>query len=320
MNISSNKPFGAAAPGVVAAILMLAPGCSGSSSEPAPESPVALDSAGCQEVDLATGASSEISIEHDGIERSYRLYIPTGLDNTTPTPLVLNWHGLGSDSIEQEVYSGTAIVEERGYIAAYPKGLGRSFNAGFCCSSRGNPPHEADDVGFARAVVAQVASRLCIDKHRVYSTGMSNGGYMSEHLACNAADLVAAVAPVSAQGRPPVDCNPSRPVPMIAFNGTEDPLVSYVGSQEALLTWSERNSCDEGPRREEVGGAYCDYWDSCADGADVVHCTIPGMAHCWPGDPLGITLPGFCETGGLDILDANEVMYDFFEAHTLPAG
>lgn len=305
---------------VLAALLSLfGISCGGSSSEGVPTGPVAFDPLGCDEVDLALGASSEIAIEHDGLERSYRLYVPSEIDNSTPTPLILNWHGLGSDSIEQEVYSGTAIVEERGYIAAYPKGLGRSFNAGYCCSSRGNPPHEADDVGFARAIVADVASRLCIDKQRIYSSGMSNGGYMSEHLACNAADLVAAVAPVSAQSGNPGNCTPSRPVPMISFNGTEDPLVSYAGSQQTLAGWAERNSCTEGPRREEVGGAYCDYWDSCAQGANVVHCTVPGMAHCWPGDPLGITLPGFCETGGLDVLDANQVMYDFFEQHTLPA-
>jgi polyhydroxybutyrate depolymerase len=303
---------------ILAALLLFEISCGGSSPENGPAGPVAFDPLGCDEVALTLGASSEIAIEHDGLERSYRLYVPSEIDNSTPTPLILNWHGLGSDSIEQEVYSGTAIVEERGYIAAYPKGLGRSFNAGFCCSSRGNPPHQADDVGFARAIVADVASRLCIDKQRIYSSGMSNGGYMSEHLACHAADLVAAVAPVSAQGGNPGNCTPSRPVPMISFNGTEDPLVSYAGSQLTLAGWAERNSCKAGPRREEVGGAYCDYWDSCAEDADVVHCTVPGMAHCWPGDPLGIVIPGFCETGGLEILDANQVMYDFFEQHTLP--
>jgi polyhydroxybutyrate depolymerase len=289
--------------------------CSGSS--PAPDAPQAYSSEGCMPSVYETGLTNEVDIEFDGLNRSYRLYIPTTYDNETPTPLTLNWHGLTSTSSQQEAYTGTTIAEERGYILAFPMGIGNSFNGGGCCSQFGNPSHSEDDVGFARAIVDDIAGNLCVDRRRIYSTGMSNGGYMTERLACNASDLFAAVAPVAALGAPVPDCAPTRPVPLIAFNGTADPLVSYAGTVPSLEAWVARNGCDPEPVREERDGDYCRRWESCDDGAVIEHCTIVGMEHCWPSDSIDIVLPGFCSTGGLGPIDANNDMYDFFAAHPL---
>jgi polyhydroxybutyrate depolymerase len=145
---------------------------------------------------------------------------------------------------------------------------------------------------------------------------MSNGGYMTDFNACEAADLYAAAAPVSALGIPRSGCEPTRPIPILSFNGTDDPLVNYSNSQVSMRAWAERNGCTGEPTRESFGASFCDTWSDCAGGVEVEACTITGMEHCWPGNLL--VLPGFCETGGLADIDANQRMYDFFARHVLP--
>jgi polyhydroxybutyrate depolymerase len=303
------------------AVIAAASSCGDGSDGGGGDSAQAFDPAGCEASGLTAGETTVVAIEHDGLSRSYRVFVASGVDPGAPTPLVVNWHGLTSNAFQQESYAGNAIAEERGYIVAYPEGLGnpnngQSFNGGNCCSQLGRPPHMADDVGFGRAIVADVASKLCVDRRRIYSTGMSNGGYMTDYNACQAADLYAAAAPVSALGIPRAQCAPSRPIPILSFNGTEDPLVGYPISQNSMWLWAERNGCSGEPQRENFGASYCDRWDDCASGVVVEACTITGMQHCWPGNPL--VLPGFCATGGLSDIDANQRMYDFFAQHTLP--
>ncbi len=306
--------------GVGVAVVLGAVGCGGGGDGGGNASALAFDGAGCEANGLPVGVTTVVEIEHDGLLRSYRVHVPDGVDPNSETPLVVNWHGLGSNALEQEAYAGNAEAAARGYIVAYPNGLGnpggQSFNAVNCCSQLGSPKHMADDVGFGRAVVADVASKLCVDRTRIYSTGMSNGGFMSDYNACAAADLYAAVAPVSALGAPRIECDPSRPIPILSFNGTADPLVRYDVSQESMRLWAERNGCSGEPEVEAIEDSFCETWSDCADGVEVVACTITGMEHCWPGNTL--VLPGFCRTGGLEVVDANVRMYDFFEAHRLP--
>lgn len=294
--------------------------CSGSSAPlipPDPAAPEVYNPEGCTPADFERGQTREVQIEFDGLDRSYRLYVPTSYNSDTPTPLTLNWHGLTSNSGQQEAYTGTSIGEDRGYILAFPMGVGNAFNGGGCCGQFANPPHSEDDVGFARAIVDEIASHFCVDRRRIYSTGVSNGGYMTERLACNASDLFAAVAPVAALGYPIPECEPSRPVPLLAFNGTEDPLVSYDRSTQSAQVWAARNGCQPEPVRAERDGDYCERWQSCTDGAVVEHCSMVGMQHCWPSDTLDIVIPGICSTGGLGPIDANNDMYDFFAAHPM---
>jgi polyhydroxybutyrate depolymerase len=290
------------------------------SSNPGSQASVPFNPAGCSSPTASPGDNPTVQMQHDGLTRNYILYVPPGIDPKKPTPLVVNWHGLTSNAVQQQAYAGNAIADQRKTIVAYPDGLGnpggQSFNAGACCGALGNPPHMADDVGFGRAIVADVASKLCVDKRRVYTTGMSNGGYMSEHNACRAADLYAAAAPVSAVAFPLTDCPASRPITILSFNGTEDPLVSYAASQQNMEAWATRNGCTGAPERTAYGNSYCETWSKCSAGVIVKRCTITGMNHCWPGSPL--VLPGFCESGGLTDIDANQVMYDVFQSTTLP--
>lgn len=262
------------------------------------------------------GMVTTYPLSHGGRDRSYNLFVPSTFDGSKALPLVLNFHGFTSNASQQQVFSELNILaEQEGFLVAYPEGISSSFNGGsVCCGTAA--AENVDDVGFARAIVADVAQIACVDPKRTYSTGMSNGGFMSHRLACEAADLIAAVAPVDGLlGIPTESCNPSRPVPIIHFYGTEDPLVDYNFAQLTNDFWVDKYACsDAAPEVTfQNGVATCETWKACQDGATVTMCTVEGGGHCWPGQTFCPPELGSATTD----ISANEEMWAFFRERTL---
>src|SRR5438067_9071637 len=111
-----------------------------------------------------------------------------------------------------------------------------------------------DDIGFTRAILAEAATRLCLDGKRVFVTGFSNGGFMSHRIACELADVVAAIAPVSGVlGIAAASCTPKRPIAVIDFHGMSDNTVPYNGDAqngwpsvpETFAAWAKRDQCTD---------------------------------------------------------------------------
>ena len=165
---------------------------------------------------IVPGQTSSLSVVSNGRGRTYLLYAPPGYDGTRPLPLVLNFHGLGSNGEEQHRYSGLVPIAEReGFLVASPDGINRAWLT--------NP--WVNDIAFTKDLVAEISRLACVDAGRVYATGMSNGGFMSAALACAAGDVVAAVAPVAGMTGVSELCG--EPVPFIEFHGTDDRIVPY---------------------------------------------------------------------------------------------
>lgn len=300
------------APLCLAACLGLAAGCGGSSGDGGSGAPPPAQPAACQDKAGAPGPRT-LSIESGGLTREFRLFVPESNDPTAATPLVLNFHGLGSNATAQELYAqmvDKATLE--GFITAAGQGVSNSWNAGEVCCPPANQ-QGVDDVRFVRDMVARIESEYCIDARRIYSTGMSNGGFISNRLACEASDLIAAIAPVaSVLGL--VGCDPARPVPILMFNGTDDVLVPYAAASNAFARWQAFNGCTGDPAVSYAqGDAECVTSDDCAEGATTTLCTIDGGGHTWPG---AIPRPGLGHTS-TDI-DATDAMWEFFVAHPLP--
>lgn len=275
--------------------------------------------AACPPAALAPG-DHDLEIMHDGIKRTAFLHVPASAKLDEPTPLVFNFHGyLGNGKQEADFSGMTPKSDEAGFIVVYPNGTESSWNAGDCC---GNAVlKDVDDVGFVRALVKELQTKLCIDPKRIYSTGMSNGGFMTHRLACEAADLFAAFAPVSAVNGID-DCKPSRPVPVLMFNGTADVLVIYGGggnggtfisAPQTFDQWAERDGCiGAAIPGKQNGGTTCMTHDICDADVSVTLCTHEGMGHCWPGQPT--CLFGTPNTE----LSANDEMWEFFQKYPLP--
>jgi poly(3-hydroxybutyrate) depolymerase len=244
------------------------------------------------------GDTTGIAIQFQSLTRHYNVHVPASYDGSNPVPLVLDFHGWMNDPSLQESLSGfQQLADATGFIVAYPEGYEgtgtqRSWNAGTCC-----PPattDNIDDVGFARAVVADIESQANIDPLRVYATGLSNGGGMSHRLACEAADLFAAVSPVACPLLldPFTLCQPVRPISVLHVAGLTDEVVPYNGgesqvfpgiflpsSPDSFAYWVGTDGCGNGPPEimEDLGnGASCDTHTACGAGVEVGFCSIHG--------------------------------------------
>lgn len=241
------------------------------------------------------------TIQFGGTSRSYILHVPASYTGQTPVPLVTDFHGiLLNDSIEQSISGWQAKSDQEGFIVAWPNGIDTAWNVGPCCTTS----RTVDDVGFVRAVVNQIASQACIDRKRVYAVGYSMGGGMSLDLACNAADIIAAIAPsafdlMDASNNWP--CQPSRPITMVDFRSTGDPIVPYtggptyppnglpivvtfLGAVKTFQQFAQLDQCAGSPTDDSALGAGCQTYSQCAAGVQVTLCTKQGGGHD-PGDP-----------------------------------
>jgi polyhydroxybutyrate depolymerase len=267
------------------------------------------------------GASIQY-VTSGGVERSYLLYIPRQYDPTQFTPVVISLHGFGSNALQQAVYTQWNGVADRvGFVAVYPQGLGDPpiWNAGVLWY---NPKKLGDDVQFMRDLLSNLSKSVCVDPARIYVNGMSNGGGMTNRIACEMADQVAAVGMVSGAYSPvPGGCHPARPIPVIAFHGTADSVVNINGRPVLgfpkittwVAEWATRNGCTTSepiPAKGDVSGVH---YTACKDNADVVFYQIEGGGHTWPGSPIPVFVLGKTTRD----INATETMWAFFEQHPL---
>lgn len=270
-----------------------------------------------------------ITLSSGGITRIAYVHVPNGYDQAKGTMLVLNFHGFSNSALIQRTVSRMDKSSDlHGYIVVYPEGVATSWNAGDCCGTAW--VDAVDDVKFVKDLLAKLQGDYCIDPKRVYSTGYSNGGFLSYRLACEMSDVFAAIAPVAGQlGISPAKCNLTRPVPLLEIHGTADPIVPYQGGTpilgfdlgpvpkfrsvtESVGAFTQKNGC-LGPAKTifQKGDATCTQWSICQ--GDVVHCKIDDGGHTWPG---GVPIPLVGKTS--TDLGATETMYEFFAAHPMP--
>lgn len=281
----------------------------------------------------APSADQTLTLTHAGLERTYILHVPSSYDESKPTPLLLSFHGGGGNAENQRRVSGfNELSDENGFIVAYPNGTGRledtilTWNGGNCCGYA--VANNVDDVGFIRALVAELQSQYNIDPKRIYASGFSNGGIMSYRLACDAADIFAAISPVSGtQNYDP--CEPSEPVSVIHIHGTDDSHLPYNGGKgddsitqvdyksvdESIDFWLNFNLCYLTPQPETFDDVQHETYSGCANEIEVELYAIVGGKHAWPGSdgPAG---PNGDEP--TQSISASKIIWDFFAAHPKP--
>jgi polyhydroxybutyrate depolymerase len=257
------------------------------------------------------------TIMHDGIVRSYKLYVPAIYTGNTAVPLVLNFHGYTSNSNEQMIYGNFRnIADTANFLVVHPQGTldvnnTTHFNVGWGGSS-------VDDVGFTEALIDSLSAAYSIDQNRIYSVGMSNGGFMSFRLACELSTKIAAVGSVTGSMLPSTlgNCNASHPMPIIQIHGTIDPTVPYNGSAgwtasvtNVLNHWATFNNCSPVPTIVNVpninlpdGSTVEKYTyengDNCSE---VVHFKVTNGQHTWPGSIINLAGTNFDINASVEI-------------------
>ena len=269
-----------------------------------------------------------LTMFYDGLERSYVVHIPPGLDPSQPVPMVLAFHGLGLNASEMNRISGlSGESDSSGFIVIYPEGTGetKSWNGGHCCGTAARD--RVDDAGFVRALIGELSTTLPVDKKQIHATGFSNGAIFTYRLACELSDLIASFGPVSAT--PAEDdlqtCAPPRAVPLMHFHGTADDPNPYDGGQApggyyfvpvstAIQFWTGFNGCPTPPQTNESGSIRHDTYAPCKDGSDVELYTISGGKHAWPG---GEAVNQKMGEPNMEI-SATALLWDFFRSHPMP--
>jgi polyhydroxybutyrate depolymerase len=244
----------------------------------------------------ATRGASNRTLTVAGLERTYIVYLPAGVDSHEPIPLVFVHHGYTMSAQAMFDITGYPALADQEHIAlAFPDGQGGpnsldapwNVGANVCSSTNGAPPiATGDDFAMLDAIKADIALDQCIEPTHVYVTGFSMGGYFSHHAGCMRDDI-RAVAPHSG-GTHSLDGCTTQHKPIIMFHGRADTLIPVsCDDPTAAEAWAQKNGCASTAHEVSVDGGTCKYFDGCPADGQVALCTFPGMGHCWAGGQTG---------------------------------
>ena len=289
--------------------------------------------------------------------RPYEVHLPDAFDPNEPTPVMFVIHGGGGNSsaaIGGACPNGDRnsprclhqLALRKGWVVVSPSGTSsraiaklRTWNAGGgkdgwqCVSGRGCKDG-VDDIAYFDALLNDLGAHMTIDEERVYATGLSNGGAMSHRLACERANVFAAIAPVGGgnQFETTADCAPSAPVAVLQIHGTADPCWTLDGGPGACLqrdglkkqgidvtvrNWANRNGCGEEPVITDVpdkadDGMTTRHWKYEGCRAAVEYLRIENGGHTYPN---GHQYLGEDRVGPATKDFGSEVIIEFFERH-----
>jgi polyhydroxybutyrate depolymerase len=317
----------------------------------------ARPSTGCSSATPLSAGPHDLTLDVSGVERQYRLFVPTSASTGSPLPMTFNIHGLGSNIAEQVAVSGfEQLGETDGFMVATPQGIRNQFDFPNLPTNKELP--------FFKAMIESIGASTCLDLARVYSSGLSNGGIMSAILACQMSDQIAAVGLVSGI-RPPTGCNTDRPVPMVVFWGKNDNVLPFYGGlgpslltvfglggaaatsgtvappptappadlygfppvEEVVADWADHDGCASEPTIFAVGSADTDVeervFTDCTPESSIRFFVVSDGGHTWPGSPvlMGANDPSnrlhALPATVTDQVDASATIWAFFRGYAL---
>jgi polyhydroxybutyrate depolymerase len=244
---------------------------------------------------LAPGTTQTRTLVSGASAASYQLTVPRSYRPGHQTPLILLFYGFGSNPSQ---FSALTHLPSQGsndgYLVAVPHAQGTEWQFS----------GEGTDAAFVNALVRDLDATYCVDQRMVFAAGFSAGAAFTILYACSHQSQVAALATVAVEFQ--LGCR--RPIPIMAFHGTKDPLVPYRngaiglslpgtkvrGTELNMTDWAHLDHCRSGPNTKEIGSQVNrQQWTDCARGTAVELYSILGGGHSWPGaDPkeaLGLT-------------------------------
>ncbi len=309
-----------------------------------------------------TGDTLSASIVSSGVTRSYLIYVPKIYHSlNVAVPLVMNMHGFGGSS-SQQMLSGDfrSIADTANFIVVYPQGLTQNVSVtqfgiplqipapGWAVF--GTVADGIADRKFITDLVDTIKAQYKISSNRVYATGFSQGGFISQDLAAFNSDVFAAIASVSGTMVPShySACAPKHPMPVMMIHGTKDPLIGYYGpvstsgifknavnslSLDTILTsWISFNKCNpisnsaseyRLPDINTSDGSTVSHlvYKGGLKGASVEHYKVYGGGHAWPSLTGAVNSGVLGTFGGLgntnQDFNASKEIWRFFSQYTL---
>ena len=270
----------------------------------------------------------------DGITREYILHLPKNYGSET-LPLVMVFHGGGGTAEQIKDHTKfNKLSDKENFIVVYPNSVDKNWSDGRIGDKL---PMDRDDVKFISMLLDTLTANYKVNSKRVFSTGISNGGFFSFYLAYKLSNRILGIAPVSANIPENLKdtWKTEVPVSLMLINGTKDPLVKYDGGSVGFMNedggrgnsistswtikiWTENNSCQQTTKIEEIDDkedddckAEKETYYKCADGTKVVLIKITGGGHTWPG--ASQYLPKILIGPVCKDFNATEMIWEFFQ-------
>jgi len=273
------------------------------------------------------------------LNRSYLIYTPPSYDPEKPMPVVLGFHG-GTTTAQKfsQTTKFNQLAAQEGFIVVYPQGVDKYWNDGRDVA--GLPSQ--DDVAFVSAVIDDIKKIRNIDSRRIYATGISNGGFFTQRLACQLSDKIAAFVSVASTLAQPMStrCNPNNPVSILLINSPDDKFLPWQGGRgtrglggyilsvpDTVKFWRQRNSCSSQPdvqsnvqsvdnnQKNDGTSIQISRYSQCRNGSEVILTTIYGGGHAWPN---GLGQPQWLVGRTSRKIDGSSYVWNFFKRHALP--
>jgi polyhydroxybutyrate depolymerase len=309
----------ASALALVLVTALVASSCSSSSNSnaTAPKSAASSTSTtadpGCTPNPAYTPGTNKHQLPVAGTTREFLVHVPPTV--TQRVPLVVDFHGAGSNMVEQDVYGDfDPLADSQGFIVATPNGIDAAIRQWRFLGTQ-------DDVNFANAIVDELVAHACIDPQRVYAAGISSGSAMTASLACQSSTRFHGFGLVAGDFYSDSICGGAEPRPMVVFHGTADPVVPYNGGttaggpvpvapeEETVHAWAQHNGCTGAPTQTPLSGEVVRVsYAGCAQ--PIVLYKIIGGGHTWPGAKVDIPRLGATTKQ----IDATQTMWDFWTA------
>jgi len=290
---------------------------------------------------IVSGAQQNIfgSITHQGFQRQYIIHLPPGHTISNSEPVVIVLHGGSGNYLSVQGFTQMNLVSnQNGFLAVYPQGQGVAPPGFSWADGRGTTADAAniDDVGFIAKLIDTLAADYNIDTNSVYVCGFSNGGFMTQRLACEIPEKFAAVGALGCSMDTSLiqTCHPSKALPMAYFSGTADPEVPYTGGamrnpavtpivpvDTAVQFWVDHNHCQTAapvvqlPDIVQADHSTVEFYQytDCDCEADVYFYKIINGGHTWPGVPVS-QFPQLGNTN--EDIHASFELWDFFKTRT----
>ncbi|HEY8923147.1 MAG TPA: prolyl oligopeptidase family serine peptidase, partial [Polyangia bacterium] len=228
-------------------------------------------SAGCSASSAPTAGRTMIDVS--GTKREYILTLPASYDAHHPYPLIVAFHGgqynddwlVNGEKPQSGPYYGILSEAKDSAIFVASQALTGSWT---------NDNNR--DIDYVLAMVTLFKSQLCIDENRIFATGFSMGGIMTNTVACTQPTLFRAVAAMSGKfPTTPATCTPSHTIAYWASHGMSDTTIDIKLGQMVRDKFASTNHCTGPGSTPDANG--CTTYQGCDAGYPVVWCPFAGI-------------------------------------------
>lgn len=267
---------------------------------------------------ISSISAEERTINVNGTIREYIIEVPANYSGSVRHDLIIVYHGM-SGTASQTMFTGfhNSGAQDH-FITIYPQGLDdidNPFNPGTTTTGWKFEIANNRDVTFTEVLLDTLEAEFNLRHDGIYITGISNGGYFSDILACNIGDRLAAIAPVIGgyQWLTSSACAVSQNLPIFHLGTEFDAVVDIENLRGATEFWIGHNNCDDTPVQQGI----CDVYSGSENDAVVYHCEFECLVngvpvtekntacHTWPASYTGYSF------------EATEMILDFFREYGL---